>query len=117
MLDFIIAALTAALSATGVGGGGLLVLYLRLVRNTEQLCAQGINLAFFTVSSVFAVLVHCKKRKLNFPLIFIVGILGFAGAFVGLCIVKRLDVGLLQKAFGALIALCGAKTLFTKVKK
>ena len=49
MLDFLAAFLTAALSATGVGGGGLLILYLRLVRNIPQVTSQGINLIFFTV--------------------------------------------------------------------
>ena len=37
MLDFIIALITSALAGTGVGGGGLLVIYLTLVKDMEQL--------------------------------------------------------------------------------
>lgn len=114
MLDFLAAVGTAALSATGVGGGGLLILYLRLVRNVPQVTSQGINLIFFTVSSACAAVVHFFKRKLCMKTVLLCGICGFCGAFLGFAIVRIVDVKLLQKVFGALIALCGIKTFFTK---
>lgn len=36
MLDFIIALITSALAGTGVGGGGLLVIYLTLVKDMNS---------------------------------------------------------------------------------
>jgi len=83
MLDFLAAFLTAALSATGVGGGGLLILYLRLVKNIPQVTSQGINLIFFTVSSACAAVVHFFRRKLRLQTVLICGIFGFCGAFLG----------------------------------
>ena len=106
MLDFLAAFLTAALSATGVGGGGLLILYLRLVKNIPQVASQGINLIFFAVS------VHFFRRKLRLQTVLICGIFGFCGAFLGFAVVRNVDVTLLEKIFGALIALCGIKTFF-----
>lgn len=117
MLDFAIAFFTAALSATGVGGGGLLILYLRLVKNIPQVTSQGINLVFFVISSVCAAIVHLFKRRLCLSTVLICGIFGFFGAFLGFAIVKSVDVSLLEKAFGALIAACGIKTFFSAKKQ
>ncbi len=47
-LDILAVILSAAVSAMGLGGGGVLILYLTLVRDVPQLEAQGINLLFFT---------------------------------------------------------------------
>ncbi len=116
MLDFLAAFLTAALSATGVGGGGLLILYLRLVKNIPQVASQGINLIFFTVSSACAAVVHFFRRKLRLQTVLICGIFGFCGAFLGFAVVRNVDVTLLEKIFGALIALCGIKTFFSPQK-
>ena len=51
IIDTVVAFFASALAAMGVGGGGLLVIYLTLVRATEQISAQGINLFFFLFSS------------------------------------------------------------------
>lgn len=40
ILDVIVSFLASALAGTGVGGGGLLVIYLTLARGLEQLEAQ-----------------------------------------------------------------------------
>ena len=121
MLDFLAAFLTAALSATGVGGGGLLILYLRLVKNMpvrilsarcRMEVKQKVNLIFFTVSSACAAVVHFFRRKLRLQTVLICGVFGFCGAFLGFAVVRNVDVTLLEKIFGALIALCGIKTFF-----
>lgn len=113
MLDFIAAFFTAALSATGVGGGGLLILYLRLVRNIPQVTAQGINLVFFSVSSACAAVVHFFRRRLRFQIVILCGVCGFFGAFAGFAVMRAVNTSLLSKIFGALIAICGIKTLFS----
>lgn len=117
MLDFIIALITSALAGTGVGGGGLLVIYLTLVKNVEQLKAQGINIAFFIAGAVAAMFVHIRKRQLNIPLMLLVGALGAAGSVLGAVLAEKIGATLIQKAFGAMLAASGIKTFFTKVKK
>ena len=117
MIDFIVALLASALAGTGVGGGGLLVIYLTLVKNTEQLTAQGINIAFFLAGALAAMFVHLKKRRLNIPLILFLGILGAVGSFGGAFLAGKIGSALIRKAFGAMLAATGVKTFFTRVKK
>ena len=38
---------SAAVGAMGLGGGSVLILYLTLILNMQQVQAQGINLLFF----------------------------------------------------------------------
>ncbi len=117
VLDFIVALLTAALGATGVGGGGLYVIYLRLVREVPQLSAQGINLAFFIVGALSSMAVHLFRRKFRFGLVLLVGGLGAVGSLFGAFLAARLDTALLSKGFGGMLVILGLRTLFGKVKK
>lgn len=117
MMNFLIAFLISALAGIGVGGGGLLVLYLTLICGEEQLIAQGINIAFFMASAIFAMIFHFRKRHLNFTVICFVGILGAVGSVFGALLAKHLDSTLIQKAFGILLAASGVKTLFSRAKK
>lgn len=117
MLDFIIALITSALAGTGVGGGGLLVIYLTLIKDMEQLKAQGINIAFFLAGAVASMFIHIRKRQLNFPLILLLGTLGALGSVLGAMLTEKIGSSLIQKAFGVMLAASGIKTFFTKVKK
>ena len=117
MLDFIIALITSALAGTGVGGGGLLVIYLTLVKDMEQLKAQGINIAFFIAGAVASLLIQIRKRHLNFPLMLLIGVLGASGSVLGSVLAEKIGSSLIQKAFGVMLAASGLKTFFTKVKK
>ncbi len=54
MIESVVGFITALLAGLGIGGGGLLVIYLVLWTNCEQLSAQGINLLFFLFSSASA---------------------------------------------------------------
>ena len=49
MFDIIISFICALLAGMGVGGGGILIIYLTLFKNLPQATAQGINLLFFVV--------------------------------------------------------------------
>lgn len=117
MLRFLIALAASALAGMGVGGGGLLVIYLTLVQGTEQLTAQGINLAFFLAGTVPALIFHITKRRINYPLVLTLGLLGSAGTFLGAALAGAIGGALLQKAFGGLLLLTGLKALFSFVKK
>ena len=45
------------------------------------------------------------------------GLLGALGSLAGALLAKMLDTVLLSKCFGAMLVLCGFRTLFAKVKK
>ncbi len=115
--DFIVAFFTSLLAAMGVGGGGFLVIYLTLVLGMEQLMAQGVNLFFFLAGAVPSLAVHLFKRKINFPTVIIFSIFGVLGTFFGAYILRAVSVDIVRKAFGAMLAVSGAISLFKKKEK
>ncbi len=116
-IDFLVAVFTASLSGTGIGGGGLYVIYLSLVKEVPQLTAQGMNLAFFIAGALSSMLLHLKKRRIAFRIVLLTGAFGALGSLCGAFLANRMDTVLLSKIFGGMLVLCGIRTLFTKVKK
>lgn len=114
MWDALVALAASTLSGTGIGGGGLLVIYLTLVKNVEQLCAQGINLVFFLSGASSAIPIHLRKRKIDMCAVIIIGLTGAVFAFLGLQVAKLMDGRLLRMIFGAMLAVCGLKVLREK---
>ena len=101
----------AVLSGLGVGGGGLLMIYLALFTEVGQLAAQGINLLFFLFSSGTSILVHLTKRKIFFSAVALMSLTGVTGALVGSFLSGVIDQDLLRKIFGAMLIVCGMLSL------
>lgn len=101
----------AVLSGLGVGGGGLLVIYLALFTDTSQLTAQGVNLLFFLFSSGSSILVHLSKRKIFTSAVAVMALSGVIGAVVGSYFSGVIDQQLLRKIFGAMLIVCGMVSL------
>ena len=114
MTNFIIGFLVAVLSGLGIGGGGLLVIWLVMARGTEQLSAQGINLVWFLFSSGAAMLVHLVRRRLNFKLIAFLIFFGTAGAAVGSSLAKNVPTEFVRSVFGWLLIGSGILTVIKK---
>lgn len=112
--DIAAAFFAAALAGMGVGGGGLLVIYLTLAREMPQLEAQGINLIFFLCSALPATAVNLKKRGINPRKLILIAIPGAAAAIPGTFLASAVDAALLRKIFGGLMILAGAATLFRR---
>lgn len=107
MIEFVMGYLTAALAGLGIGGGGLLVIYLALIEKLPQLKAQGINLLFFIFSSAAAMAVHIFKRRIPLKLTLILATSGVAGACVGNMITGKIGENLLRIMFGILLVISG----------
>ncbi len=114
MIDIIASLFISVLAGMGVGGGGLLVLYLALVKNTDQLTSQGINLFFFLAASCSALAVNIKKRTLDLKYIATLALFGTPFALLGAIIACNTDTALLRKLFGALLILSGALSFAKK---
>ncbi|MBR5515632.1 MAG: sulfite exporter TauE/SafE family protein [Clostridia bacterium] len=117
IVNMIAATLIGILAGLGVGGGGLLVIYLTLVTGMEQLNAQGINLCFFLFCSTAAMFIHFKKRRINIKQTLSLSIVGIAGSVIGSYISHNTNPYLLKKLFGALLIISGITVLFTKKKR
>ncbi len=112
MFDFVIGVMIAALAGMGVGGGGLLVLYLVFVKDMAQLEAQGINLVFFVFAASSSLLYHIKKREIKWRLaLWVIGV-GVVGAYLGARTAAALDPLLIRRLFGWLMTLSGVVVLF-----
>ena len=113
-LDFGAGILVAALAGLGVGGGGLLVIYLTLFKNMEQVEAQGLNLLFFVAAGVASLFIHAKKRKLDYKKIILIVICGALGAVAGSLTANIIDAALVKKIFGGFLIISGVIEFFWK---
>ncbi len=111
ILNFIAAFFAAVLASMGVGGGGLLVIYLVLVLGVEQLRAQGINLIFFLCASAFSIPFHIKSKRIDWRMVALFAPAGAFGAYFGCQLGLSSDPILLRTAFGILIIFAGTLTL------
>ena len=83
LIDFAAAVSTAALAGMGIGGGGLLVIWLVFIHQMPSQTAQGINLVFFVVSALCALPIHARKRKLPLRLILFLTAAALPGVWIG----------------------------------
>lgn len=116
-IDFIAAFFAAALSGMGVGGGGLLLIYLTLVSGMPQHTAQFVNLCFFIAASASSLTVHVPKRKIPFAAVLLIAAGGVAGSFFGVLAASRTDPDALRVVLGSFFALSGVLSLFRSRKK
>ena len=96
----------------GVGGGGLLVIYLTQAVGMEQRAAQGINLIFFLCASVTALSVHLRKRRIAFRYALFFAIGGTVGAVIGCLLAQGVDNIILRRGFGIFLIYAGGVTLY-----
>lgn len=115
IFDIIAGLSIGILSGMGIGGGGLLVVYLTVLRNMDQISAQGINLYYFIFASAAALLVHMRKRKINFPLVFYFSLFGMPAAFLGCATAKASAPETVRSAFGGMLIVAGLISLFRQL--
>ena len=114
LFDIIASFLISALAGMGVGGGGLLVIYLTLLGDSEQLKAQGINLIFFLCASFAALCVNLKQRRLDFRQILLLSAVGSVFAVLGALLAANIETAILRKIFGGLLILSGMGAFLKK---
>lgn len=109
--DIVSSVVLGALSGMGIGGGGLLIIYLTLVKNYSQTDARAINLLFFIFAAASSLLIHVKKRKMDPAIICIFAVFGIAGSLIGTQVAKALSPEAAAKFFGIMLVVSGIITL------
>ena len=117
MKTFIISLIIATLSGMGVGGGGLLVIYLTLFDGVEQVNAQGANLCFFIAAGLASTLYNIKKKKIEFKTVLILSAFGIPFSLLGAIIAGNIYSDILQKLFGIMLVLGGVSSLISHFVK
>ncbi|MCL2068402.1 MAG: sulfite exporter TauE/SafE family protein [Oscillospiraceae bacterium] len=114
IISFGISFLAAVLSAMGMVGGGVLLIYLTAVLGVDQLEAQGINLAFFVPAAVVALIFHIRHKLVELKTAGWFILAGLAGVAGGALLAMWMPREVLSKCFGALLLLMGIRELWPK---
>ncbi len=116
ILDALAVVLCACVSAMGLGGGGVLILYLTLVRDTPQMVAQGVNLLFFLPCAITAAVIYQKRGQLCWGHILPLVLGGLLGVGAGSLLLQHMDTKFLTVGFAVLMIGAGLYTVFSREK-
>ena len=106
--------LSGAAGAMGLGGGGVLMIYLTVFSAVPQFKAQGINLLFFIPTAVVAVILYAKKKMIKWKMLIPVVISGVAGVVLGYFLSGVLGGKFVKTIFAIMLMLLGTREIFTK---
>ena len=104
------------LGSMGLGGGGILIIYLSLFTSVNQLTAQGINLIFFIPIGVLSLIIYAFKKQIKWKITLKIALFGIAGAILGILLADFLSGSITRKIFGGLLILMGIGEIFKKEK-
>ena len=108
--------LSGTIGAMGIGGGGVLIIYLTLVAGVDQITAQGINLLFFIPCAIISLIIHSRKKLIIWRLVFPMILGGLVGVAVGAYCAKLIGPNMLGKIFSAFLIFIGLRELFSRKK-
>lgn len=106
--------LSGIIGAMGLGGGAVLVIYLAVFTDTDQLTSQGINLLFFIPIGLLAVIIYACKKKIKWKITLPAALFGLVGSLGGLAFTDMLGGKITAKIFGGLLVLLGISEIFSK---
>jgi uncharacterized membrane protein YfcA len=106
--------LSGIVGAMGLGGGAVLIIYLTLFTETEQLTAQGINLLFFIPIAVIAVLIYAKRKLIEWKTVFKTASCGVIGSALGIYLGGFIGGEWISKIFGLFLCILGLIEIFKK---
>lgn len=108
--------MSGIIGGMGLGGGAVLIIYLTVFKNTEQLRAQGINLLFFIPIALVAVIIYAFKKQIKWRTTLPLAAGGILGAVGGFYLTNFIGGNFTAKLFGGFLILLGLKEIFLKNK-
>ncbi len=117
LIIFLISFLSGTVSAMGIGGGGILILYLTIFAGMSQITAQGINLIFFVPTALAAVIIYSIKKQIDYKMVLPLILGGVPASLLTGYLIKFINVDILGKLFGAFVLAFGVWQLFRKEKR
>lgn len=104
--------LSGIIGGMGLGGGAVLLIYLRVFENTEQLRAQGINLLFFLPIGLVAVIMYSFKKMIKWRIVIPVALFGLLGSLGGIYLGRLIGSKYLGKIFAIILIILGIFEIF-----
>ena len=117
MTQIISGIIAGMFTGTGMGGGTVLILLLSVFSNLNQHSSQGVNLIFFILTTISAIIVNIKGKFIDFKLGFQIILYGIIGALIGSKIAINIDSGMLRKYFGIFLAIIAIYEIYSLIKE
>ena len=108
---------SGAFGAMGMGGGGILVIYLTLALATGQLEAQGINLLFFLPCAVVSMLINGIRKLIDWKQVLWLALGGLPATLLGIWLAGFMQGKWLGWIFAGFLILLGLKEFFAKAEQ
>ena len=109
--------LSGAVGSLGVGGGGVLIVFLTFFLNFSSVNAAFMNLIFFIPIAFVSIIIYLKQRQIDLKKVLVLLIPSLIGSVIGVELSQIIDTSILSKFFGALLIFISLRTLFSKEKK
>ena len=107
--------LSGAIGSLGVGGGGVLIVFLTFFLNFSRTDAAFMNLIFFIPIAFISIII--KQRQIDVKKALTFSIPSLIGSALGVWLSGVIDTSILSKIFGVLLVFISIRTLFSKEKK
>lgn len=104
------------LGSMGLGGGGVLIIYLSLFTDQKQLTNQGINLLFFVPIGILSIIIYSIKKQIKWKTTIKIAIFGIIGAVIGILLADFLGGSFTRKIFAILLIIMGISEIFKKMQ-
>ena len=116
MIEILIGFISGIVSGTGMGGGTILILCLSIFLGIDQKIAQASNLIFFVPTSIAAIYINIKMKKIDFKIAKVIMFFGIIGAVIGAIIAENIDTTLLRKTFGMFLAFITTHEIYVIIR-
>lgn len=115
--DIVALLVLAAASGAGIGGGGLLVVYLTQLRGMAQVPSQALNLAFFILSALSSAAVQKKHGTLpDLKATAFCSAAAIPGVLLGTHLRGMMTGDGLRTAFGVLLLITGGAVMWKEIR-
>jgi len=108
--------LSGVLGSLGVGGGGVLIVFLTFFLSFQRETAAFTNLLFFIPIALFSTIIYTKQKQIDFKKVLFLVPTGLIGSAIGVYLSDVIKTDILTKIFGGILIFISIKTLFTKNK-
>ena len=118
ILDIIVLTALSVAAGCGLGGGGLVVVYLTLAKGTDQIVAQALNLLFYILAALASTV--AGRQKTNKSLIrsaVFCSLIALPGAYLGSHLRSSVSDTGLRIVFGIFLITAGITVGLSSMKK
>ncbi len=117
MIEILTGFISGIVSGVGMGGGTILILCLSIFCGLDQKIAQATNLIFFIPTSIAAICINIKEKKIDFNVTKIIVLFGIGGAILGAFIAQKMETKLLKRVFGIFLAFISIYEIYVFIKE